>query len=102
VALEHGLFGSATATAEAALHGKPVRHLTLFKSTLAGLIQEGIEADVLSPEDPARLTRFLGGTVRGLMLGALQEGISRIEEEASIIVRLFLYGAGRRQERRKR
>jgi AcrR family transcriptional regulator len=102
VALEHGLFGAASAGAEATLHGKPVRHFSGVKTALAGLIQEGVDAGALVNEDPARLVRFLGGTVRGFILGGLQAGVSRIQDDAAIIVSLFLHGAGHRPERRKR
>jgi AcrR family transcriptional regulator len=102
VALEHGLFGSATATAEAALHGKPVRHIANVKNAFAALIQEGIKAGALVDEDPARLARFLGGTIRGFVLGGLRDGVSRMEDEAPIMVALFLHGAGQRSEKRKR
>lgn len=102
VAFEHGLFGAASATAEATLHGKPVRRIADVKSALTALVQEGIDAGALLPEDPARLTRFLGGTIRGFILGGLQAGVLRIEDDAAIIVSLFLHGAGQRPERRKR
>jgi AcrR family transcriptional regulator len=102
VALEHGLFGAASATAEATLQGKPVRHIVRVKSAVAALIQEGIDAGALVDEDPARLTRFLAGTVRGFILGGLQSGLSSIQDEAPVIVRLFLHGAGRGPVRRKR
>jgi len=102
VALEHGLFGAATATAEATLHGKPVRHIARVKSAFAALIQEGIVAGALVDEDPERLTRFLGGTMRGFILGSLQAGAARIEDEAPVIVSLFLHGAASGAARRKR
>ena len=102
VAFEHGLFGAASATAAATLHGKPVRHIAAVKSALTALVQEGIDAGALAPDDPARLGRFLGGTVRGFILGGLQAGISRLEDEAAIIVSLFLHGAAYRPDRRKR
>jgi AcrR family transcriptional regulator len=102
VALEHGLFGAASAAAEANLHGKPVRRMADVKGALTALVQEGIDAGALVPDDPARLTRFLGGTVRGFIVGGLQAGVLRIEDEAAIIVSLFLHGAGHRSERRKR
>jgi AcrR family transcriptional regulator len=102
VAFEHGLFGAASAGAEATLHGKPVRHFSGVKAALAALIHEGVDAGALVQEDPARLARFLGGTVRGFILGGLQDGVSRIQDDVAIIVSLFLQGAGHRPERRKR
>lgn len=102
VALEHGLFGVATASSEATLHGKPGRQFAGVKTALTALVQEGVDMGALSDDDPARLTRFLGGTLRGFILGGLQAGVSRIEDEAAVIVSLFLHGAGHRPERRKR
>ena len=102
VALEHGLFGAASATAEATLHGKPVRQMASVKGAIAALIQEGIAAGALVDEDPARLTRFLTGTMKGFILGSLQAGLPSIQGETPVIVDLFLHGAARSPARRKR
>src|SRR5580658_4702959 len=51
VAFEHGLFGAASAAAEANLHGKPVRRMADVKGALTALVQEGIDAGALVPDD---------------------------------------------------
>jgi len=103
IAFEHGLIGGSggTGAATAALGGKRLRHTERFKATLRGLIQEGIDEGALEEIDAARLQRFLGGTMRAFMIGSLQEEVA-IEDEAPLIVSLFLRGAGRRSPRRSK
>jgi AcrR family transcriptional regulator len=95
IAIDHGLFGSASATAETVLRGKPLREIARAKSALRAIVQEGLDAGSLVEQDPVRLVQFLGGAIRGFVVGGLQTGLQRIQDEAPIIVSLFLHGAGR-------
>jgi hypothetical protein len=102
VAFEHGLLGGLTGAAAAVLGNKRIRHIERFRAAFRVLMQEGIDAGALEAEDPARLARFLGGTVRAFILGGLEDKAVRIEDEAPVIVSLFLHGAARRTPRKSR
>ena len=102
VAFEHGLIGGSSGAATAALGNKRVRHIERFRTAFRNLMQEGIDEGVLENEDPARLSRFLGGAMKAFMFGSLEDVPGRIEDEAPVIVNLFLHGAAKRPARRAR
>ena len=102
VAFEHGLVGSSSGAAAAALGNKRVRHIERFKTAFRNLIQEGIDDGTLEKEDPARLSRFLGGAMKAFMFIGLEDVKGRLEDEAPVIVNLFLHGAAKRTTRRPR
>lgn len=102
IAFEHGLVGGSTGAAAQALSGKRLRHMERFKTMLRGLIQEGIDEGALEEIDPNRLARFLGGTMRAFIIGSLQQEESPIEDDAPLMVSLFLRGAGRRSPKKSK
>jgi AcrR family transcriptional regulator len=99
IAFEHGLIGGSSGAASSALGNKRIRSIEKFKTGFRALIQEGIDDGTLEAIDASRLSRFLGGAMRAFMIGGFEEG-TRIEEEAPLIVSLFLHGAAKRSRRK--
>jgi AcrR family transcriptional regulator len=97
IALEHGLFGACPAASAITLGDKGVHLVERFRTAFENLVDEGLGEGCLEPVGRRRLVRLLGGLVRGVTVGAFEaEGPERLEDEAPIIVDLFLHGAGRR------
>jgi AcrR family transcriptional regulator len=72
-------------------------HLVLeTQAAFLKLVQDGIEEGALARIDPARLSRFLAGTIRGIASQASAGGGS-LASEAPMIVSLFLHGAADRR-----
>jgi len=99
VAIEHGLLFKGSIAAGSVL-GKPLRTIERFRATLRALMEEGITRGALREgTDPVRLAWCFGGLTRTFTLCALEQGVTNLEAEASLIVDLFLNGAGARPPR---
>ncbi len=101
IASEHGLFAGATAPG-ARIGPRRLRHVENFRAVFLTLVEEGIRSGDLEPLDSGALARFLGGTMRALVLSSLAEGDSGARAHAEMTVDLFLHGAARRRSRRAR
>src|SRR5262249_11458677 len=97
IAIEHGLFGACPAGSAVTLGDKGLHLVERVRTAWEGLVDEGLDRGCLEPIGRKRLARLLGGLVRGFTVGAFEpDGPERLEDEAPIIVDLFLHGAGRR------
>jgi AcrR family transcriptional regulator len=95
IANEHGLFaGTAAPGARAA--SRPLNKVEQFRAVFLALVEEGIASGDLEPISADALARFLGGTMRALMLSSLAEGQADVDAHAAMTVDLFLHGAARR------
>jgi AcrR family transcriptional regulator len=63
-------------------------------ATVEGMIREGIEAGLIAG-DPVRLTRFLMGGTKNLLLGAMSDGATDLKPEGDFALDLFLKAASR-------
>jgi AcrR family transcriptional regulator len=93
VASEHGLTGSTPPGSAATLRGCRANPFEQINDDFRALVREGIHVGALRAGDEACLTRFLGGTIRALVVGAVEDRAQRIEDEAAVIASLFLRGA---------
>lgn len=96
VALDCGLFAKGTASASSILKDKAQAHFEKLRNTTLALVSEGIQCGALRPMDPVPLARALGGLIRSSSIGMLMEqSHPDLEAEASLLVDLYLNGAGR-------
>ncbi|MDI1476021.1 TetR/AcrR family transcriptional regulator [Polyangium sp. y55x31] len=96
VALDCGLFAKGTASASNILKEKAVAHFEKLRATTLALVNEGLKCGALRPMDPVPLARMLGGLIRSSSIGMLMEqSHPDLEAEASLLVDLYLNGAGR-------
>jgi AcrR family transcriptional regulator len=94
LAAEQGVLGASGASATA-LGGKAARNVTRARAVFSQLVDDGVAAGALEPGDTVRLSRALGGLVRAVVLGALQDGTESIAAEAPFVANMFLNGAAR-------
>jgi AcrR family transcriptional regulator len=94
LAAEQGVLGASGASATA-LGGKAAKNVSRAKAAFTSLVEEGVEAGVVEPGDTVRLSRALGGVMRAVILGALQDGTEAIAAEAAFVARFFLNGAAK-------
>jgi AcrR family transcriptional regulator len=95
IAAEHGLVGASSASATG-VGGKAARQLGRARALLVAIANEGIDAGVIEPTDPALVARFLGGLVRAFTIGTLQQDPEApLAKDAEVLVRFFLHGASR-------
>jgi AcrR family transcriptional regulator len=89
-----GLFGRGSSSAASDL---PASHsderVVRLLGTVEGMVREGIAAGIIAG-DPVRLTRFLMGGVRSLLLGAMADGTEDLKPEGDLAIDLFLRAAG--------
>jgi len=96
VALDCGLFAKGTAATSSILGDKAVAHFERLKATTLALVTDGIKCGALRPMDPLPLARSLGGLMRAFSIGMLvEQNPPNLEAEASLLVDLYLNGAGR-------
>src|SRR5439155_22060157 len=87
--------GAPSAGGRFALIGKRVRRVERMREALRAIVDEGVADGVLDASiDPARLTTFLGATIRAFTIDRILQDLSISEDEASTIVHFFLHGAG--------
>jgi AcrR family transcriptional regulator len=99
LASEHGLMGSASGAAREFLGPRPLRHVERFRRALREIAEQGVLAGALRPLDFDVMARFLGGALRAvLQVGEDERGAP--EEEARLVVSLFLHGAQRKKTNR--
>ena len=65
-----------------------------FINELKLLIEEGMAGGQLQRADVARISRFFSGAVRGVLEGAMLDGITDLQAEVSQVVDLFIRAAG--------
>jgi AcrR family transcriptional regulator len=102
IAIEHGLIGVSTTAARQILGGKAPKHVEKFRAAFVELMRDAVSRGELSPPDPIRLARCLGGIIRGFTIGALSEDAKKnapLANESELIVHLFLRGASARPSR---
>jgi AcrR family transcriptional regulator len=92
LAAEQGVLGASSASATA-LGGKAAKNVSRARAAFLALVEEGVAAGVLDGSDPVVLARTLGGIVRAVVLGALQDGAESIASSAPLVARLFVHGA---------
>ncbi len=89
-----GLFGLSSSSATNDL---PATHsderVARLVGTVEGMIREGIAAGIIAG-DSLRLTRFLMGGMRSLLLGAMADGAASLKPEGDLAIDLFLRAAG--------
>jgi hypothetical protein len=73
-----------------------------LREAFGALVEEGIASGDLEPLQGDALLRFFGGTIRAFVLSSIVERTTDVNEDASTIVDLFLYGAARRKKPRGR
>jgi len=96
VALDCGLFAKGTASASSILKEKAVEHFEKLRATTFALVNEGITCGALRQMDPVPLARMLGGLIRASSIGmVMEQSHPNLEAEASLLVDLYLNGAGR-------
>jgi AcrR family transcriptional regulator len=100
IANEHGLFAGAVAPS-ARSSARSVERVETFRAVFRAIVEEGIASGDLEPLDADALARFLGGTMRALVLSSLGEGGKDVREHAAMTIELFLHGAAKRRKRSK-
>lgn len=96
IALDCGLFAKGTAATSSLLGDKAMALFERLKATTLALVNEGLSCGALRPLDPVPLARMLGGLIRAFSIGMLMEQSQpNLEAEASLLVDLYLNGAGR-------
>jgi AcrR family transcriptional regulator len=88
-----GLFGRSSSSGSNDLpssHTDP--RVIRLVGTVEGMVREGIEAQIIAG-DPVRLTRFLMGGTRNLLLGAMADGAESLKPEGDLALDLFLRAA---------
>jgi AcrR family transcriptional regulator len=101
IANEQGLFAGTVAPGARATQ-KRLRHVERLREAFGALVEEGIASGDLEPLQGDALLRFFGGTIRAFVLSSIVERTTDVNEDASTIVDLFLYGAARRKKPRGR
>jgi AcrR family transcriptional regulator len=100
IANEHGLFAGAVAPS-ARSSARSVERVETFRAVFRAIVEEGIASGDLEPLDADALARFLGGTMRALVLSSLGDGGKDVREHAAMTIELFLHGAAKRRKRSK-
>jgi AcrR family transcriptional regulator len=95
LASDHGLFGTAKASAEALLGGKKIPHAGRFDEALRTLVEEGIAEGALAPFPADLLALQLRNTVRSASQWRKLRGDLSPEQAAGDAADLFLHGAAR-------
>lgn len=86
-----GLFGRSSSNgADESSHADP--RVARLVGTVEGMIRDGIAAGRIAG-DPVRLTRFLMGGTKSLLLGAMSEGAVDLKPEGDLALDLFLKAA---------
>ncbi len=101
IASEQGLFAGTAAPGAHATH-KRLRHVERLRAIFGALVEEGIAAGDLEPLQGDALVRFFGGTIRAFVLSGIAERATNVDEDAGMVVELFLHGAARRKKPRER
>ncbi len=101
LAVEHGIFGGATAAASQLLGKRRVPRMDRLKAELRHLVEDGVGAGAIAEADRAIAYRFLGTTLRAVSLQALDDPSLTPAAAAALTVRLFLHGAGAPREVRR-
>jgi AcrR family transcriptional regulator len=101
IANEHGLFAGAVAPSAPA-GTRRLRHVEEFRALFRAFIDEGIASGDLEPIGGEALARFLGGTIRAILLSSLAEKDTDPHAQAATVVDFFLYGASRRKAKTRR
>jgi AcrR family transcriptional regulator len=99
LASDHGLFGGATASAEALLGGKKLPHAGRYEEAVLALVDEGLTEGTLAPAPRDLLAFQLRNTVRSASQWTKLHHDVSAERAARASVDLFLYGAAKRQQR---
>jgi AcrR family transcriptional regulator len=99
IANEQGLFAGSVAPG-AHTASKRLRQVERFRALFSAIVEEGIASGDLEPLQGDALARFFGGTLRAFLLSALARRTADVEEDASVVVDLFLHGAARRKKPR--
>lgn len=102
LAIEHGLLGAATATAQQITGRHKLGQVARFKATIRSVVGEGMREGALRRVDEDLVARFFGSTLRAVIMRAVDSGstgragAARAEprEDARMVVSLFLHGAG--------
>lgn len=100
IANEHGLFAGAVAPSARA-PARNLERMATFRAVFRAIVEEGIASGDLEPLDADALARFLGGTMRAFLLSSLAQDGADVQEQATMTIDLFLYGASRRRKRAK-
>jgi len=100
IANEHGLFAGAVAPSARA-PARNLERMETFRAVFRAIVEEGIASGDLEPLDADALARFLGGTMRAFLLSSLAQDGADVQEQATMTIDLFLYGAARRRKRAK-
>ncbi|MGD0527922.1 MAG: TetR/AcrR family transcriptional regulator [Polyangiaceae bacterium] len=101
IASEQGLFAGTAAPGARATH-KRLRHVERLRAIFGALVEEGIASGDLEPLQGDALVRFFGGTIRAFVLSGIADRATNVEEDAAMVVELFLHGAARRKRARDR
>lgn len=100
IATEHGLFtggaGAGTTTKSS------VRRIEKLRGMFRELVLDGVARGEIEALDEDVLVRFLGGSIRALVLAAIDEGGQDPAAQARLVVDLFLHGAGKRGKKKSR
>jgi AcrR family transcriptional regulator len=91
LASEHGLVSPTRPSSTDAICGD-AHPFERMDAELRALVDDGLAEGAIRGDERC-LARFLGGIIRALVLGAVEDGHARIEDEAPRIAGLFLHGA---------
>jgi AcrR family transcriptional regulator len=95
LASEHGLFGTASTTAEALLGGRKLPHAGRYEQAVLRLVEEGLAQGVLTPLPPLLLAVHLRSSIRSGSQWMKATGDTSPADAAQAAVDLFLDGASR-------
>jgi len=99
IASEHGLFAGVAAPGARA-SSRRLRRVEKFRAVFRELVEEGISAGEVEALRGDALVSFFSGTMRAFVLSSLAEKEVDVEEQARMVVDLFLHGAAKRRAKR--
>jgi AcrR family transcriptional regulator len=102
LASDHGLFGGATAAAQALLGGRPIPHAGRYEAALLALVDEGLAEGALASMDRDLLALQLRSSIRAAVLWSKLRRDVPAAETARHAVALFLHGAASPARTRRR
>ena len=99
IASEHGLFAGVAAPGARAA-SRRLRRVEKFRAVFRELVEEGIAAGEVEGLRGDALVSFFSGTMRAFVLSSLADKEVDVEEQARMVVDLFLHGAAKRRAKR--
>ena len=102
IASEQGLFAGTAAPGARATAQAPRVTSSACAPSSAPWSRRASPPAISSPSQGDALVRFFGGTIRAFVLSGIADRATNVDEDAAMVVELFLHGAARRKKPRER